>query len=81
MTELNNARSCLVASVMSDSVTLDCSTLGSSAHGILLASILEWVAMPSSRGSSLPKDRTSVSCMADRFLSAKPPGKVLYIFV
>ena len=31
---------------------MDCSLPGSSVHGILQASILEWVAMPSSRGSS-----------------------------
>ena len=30
----------------------DCSPPGSSVHGILQARILEWVAMPSSRGSS-----------------------------
>ena len=29
---------------------------GSSVHGILQARILEWVAMPSSRGSSPPRD-------------------------
>ena len=29
---------------------------GSSVHGILQARILEWVAMPSSRGSSQPRD-------------------------
>ena len=29
---------------------MDCSPSGSSAHGILQARILEWVAMPSSRG-------------------------------
>ena len=34
---------------------------GSSVHGILQA-ILEWVAMPSSRGSSPPRDQTYVSC-------------------
>ena len=37
---------------------------GSSVHGILQARILEWVAMPSSRGSSWPRDRTWVSCTA-----------------
>ena len=37
------------------------SLLGSSVHGILQAIILEWVAMLSSRGSSRPRDRTSVS--------------------
>ena len=35
---------------------MDCSPPGSSAHGILQARILEWVAMPSSRGSSRPRD-------------------------
>ena len=40
---------------------MDCSPPGSSVHGILQARILEWVAMPSSRGSSRPSDRTWVS--------------------
>ena len=31
---------------------MDCSPLGSSVHRILQARIPEWVAMPSSRGSS-----------------------------
>ena len=33
---------------------MDCSPPGSSVHGILQARILEWVAIPSSRGSSNP---------------------------
>ena len=33
----------------------------SSVHGILQARILEWVARPSSRGSSQPRDQTGVS--------------------
>ena len=38
-------------------------------HGILQARILEWVAMPSSRGSSLRRgDRTRVSCIGRRVL-------------
>ena len=40
---------------------LDCSPPGSSVHGILQARILEWVAMPSSTGSSQPRDWTHVS--------------------
>ena len=40
---------------------MDCSPPGSSVHGILQARILEWVAMPSSRGSSQPRDGTCVS--------------------
>ena len=35
---------------------VDCSPAGSSVHGILQARILEWVAMPLSRGSSQSKD-------------------------
>ena len=39
----------------------DCSPPGSSARAILQARILEWAAMPSSRGSSWPRDWTCVS--------------------
>ena len=46
---------------------MDCGPPGSSVHGILQARILEWVAMPSSRGSSRPRDRTCVSCTAGGF--------------
>ena len=35
---------------------------GSSVHGILQARILEWAAMPSSGGSSWPRNRSCVSC-------------------
>ena len=42
---------------------------GSSVHGILQARILDWVAIPFSRGSSQPRDQTQVSCIAGRFLS------------
>ena len=40
---------------------MDCNLPGSSVHGILQVRILEWVAMPSSRGSSQPRDQTQVS--------------------
>ena len=40
---------------------MDCSLPGSSVDGILQARILEWVAKPSSSGSSRPRDRTHVS--------------------
>ena len=40
---------------------MDCSPPGSSAHDILQARILEWVAMHSFRGSSLSRDWTYVS--------------------
>ena len=35
--------------------------------GILQAKILEWVAMPFSRGSFQPRDRTQVSCITGGF--------------
>ena len=44
---------------------------GSSVHEILQARILEWVAMPSSRWSSRPGDRTQVSCIADRLFTVR----------
>ena len=37
---------------------------GSSIHGILQARLLEWIAMLSSRGSSQPRDPTSVSSVS-----------------
>ena len=36
-------------------------TIDSSVHGVLQARILEWVAMPASRGSFQPRDQTHVS--------------------
>ena len=44
----------------------DCSLPGSSIHGILQARTLDWVTMPSSRGSSWSRDRTCVSCIGGR---------------
>ena len=44
---------------------MDCSPPGFSVPGILQARILEWVAVPSSRGSSQPRDRTSVSYVSN----------------
>ena len=40
---------------------IDCSPLGFSAHGILQAGVLEWVAMYSSGGSFPPRDRSGMS--------------------
>ena len=40
---------------------VDCSLPGSSGHGILQARMLEWAAVPSSRGSSRPREWTHVS--------------------
>ena len=54
---------------------MDCSPPVSSVHGILQAKVLEWVAISCSKGSSQPRDKTHVSCIADRFFTAVPPGK------
>ena len=47
-------------------------------HGILQARILEWVPVPSSRGSSQPRDRTWVSCIAGRFFTIWATRKPVY---
>ena len=54
---------------------VDLSPPGSSVHGILQARILEWVAVPSSGGSSRPRDRTRVSGVAGASLLTGPAGK------
>ena len=48
---------------------MDCSLPGSFVHGISQARILEWVAMPFSRGSSPPRDQTQVSHISGRFFT------------
>ena len=63
-------RMCLVAlSCLSLCDATDCSSPGSSVHGILQARILELVAMPSTRGSSQPRDQTQASHIAGRFFT------------
>ena len=55
-----------------------CNPVGFSVHGIFPTRMLEWVAMPSSRGSSPPRDRTHISCMsciAGGFFTAESLGK------
>ena len=41
---------------------MNCSLAGSSVHGIILARILEWIAVSSSRGSFCSRDQTCLSC-------------------
>ena len=45
---------------------MDCSLPCSSIHGIFQARVLEWIAIPFSRGSCRPRDRTRVSCIVSR---------------
>ena len=49
--------------------------MDSTVRGILQARILEWVAIPFSRGSSQPRDRTWVSCVAGGFSTVWAKGK------
>ena len=51
---------------------MDCNLPGSSVHEILLARILESIAISSSKGSSPPRDQTrvsQVSCIGSGFLT------------
>ena len=48
---------------------MGCSPPGSSVPRILQAGILEWVAIPFSRGSSWPRDQTQVSHITGRFFT------------
>ena len=68
----------LLKSLMLGLITQSCPTLcnpmdysppGSSVHGIIQTRILQWVVMPSSRGSSQPRDRTQVSHIAGGFFT------------
>ena len=66
--EVNPCHMCVLnCSIVSGSLRLH--GLASLSMGILQARILEWVAMPSFRGSSQPRDRTRVSCVAGRFFT------------
>ena len=64
---------CVCVLVAQSSLTfcdpINCSLPGFSAHRILQARILEWVAIPFSRGSSRSRDQTQVSFIADRFFT------------
>ena len=64
---LNFSPSC-VCLVAQSCLTL-CDPIDSSVCGISQVRILEWVAIPFSRGSSQPRDQTRVSCIAGRFFT------------
>ena len=59
---------------------MHCSLPGSSVHEILQARIPEWVARPSSRGSSRPKDLTCISespALGGGFFTSSAPWEAL----
>ena len=74
---------CFCAKLLQSCLTLfdpmDCSSPGPSVHGILQARILEWVAMPSSRGSSQPRDWTQVSHTAGKFFTIWTTSNIWYL--
>ena len=47
-----------------------CNPVDYTVHGILQSRILEWVAIPFSRGSSQPRDWVQVSCISGRFFTS-----------
>ena len=53
----------------------DCSPQGSSVHGILQGRRLEWVPMPSSKGSSQLRIEPKSSALQADFLHSEPPGE------
>ena len=61
---------------------MDCSPPGFSVHRIPQARILEWAAVPSSKGSFRPSDWTCVSCLLCWQMGSvplAPPGKPLWL--
>ena len=58
--------------------TMDCSPQSLLSMGFSRQEILEWVAVPSSRGSSQCRDqnfKSRVFCISSEFSTAEPPGK------
>ena len=58
---------------------MDCSPPSSSFHGILQARILKWIAMPSSRRYSQPRNQTKVSHIAGRFFTIWATSYYLFL--
>ena len=54
------------------------------AHGILQARILEWAAIPFSKGSSQPSDGNYISCVSfigGEFFTPEPLGRPVIAYV
>ena len=60
---------------------MDCSLPGSSVHGIFQATVLEWIAISFSRGSSQPRDQTLVSCIVDRHFTVWTTREIPMLFI
>ena len=67
---LNVHRDSLRASEGLSHIRLFATPMDYTVHGILQARILQWVAIPFSRGSSQPRDQTQVSHIAGGFFTS-----------
>ena len=56
---------------------MDCSSPGSSVHGISQARVAEWIAISFSRGTFPTQGSNHVACLSGGFFSTEPPGKPL----
>ena len=65
--EVTVAQSCLTL----------CNPMDLTVYGILQARILEWVAVPFSRGSLQPRNPSGISCIAGRFFITETAGKLI----
>ena len=76
--------SCVCVRVTQSCLTLchpvACSPPGTSVHGILQARILQWLAIPFSRGSSQLRDRTPAPALQVDSLPSEPPEKSPIIY-
>ena len=60
---------------------MDCSSPGSSIHGIFQPGVLEWVAISFSRGSSRCRDKTRVSCIIGRCFTVWATREVYILII
>ena len=60
---------------------MDCSPPASTVYGILQGRILEWVAMPSSRGSSWPRYQTWISCSRKIFYPLSHQSVTIKLYI
>ena len=63
-------RPCQLKVKVAQSCTVLWDPMDCTVHGILQATVLEWVTFPFSRGSSLPRDQTQVSYIAGGFCTS-----------
>ena len=73
---MNQGKLCESVSESSSVVAL-CHPMDHAVHGTLQAGVLEWAAVPFSRGSSQPRDQTQVSCIAGGFFTSWATREVI----